>query len=173
MGDIEDAYLSDLLSYSLERLNKEPEILKADGDRVKRLMADVAVNQYRAFVGAADCYSTVRSEVTEIEGKLEAMRGALPALRRGCQEFAARAEEISRARALNRQTLANHATLLDLLEVPQLQDTCIRHGNYDEALDLEAFVVGNGPSPGHAREPPATNTAPFFLFPHHQRGASF
>jgi hypothetical protein len=31
MGDMEDAYLSDLLSYSLERLNKEPELLKVDG----------------------------------------------------------------------------------------------------------------------------------------------
>ena len=28
-GMVEDAYLSDLLSYSLERLNKEPELLNA------------------------------------------------------------------------------------------------------------------------------------------------
>jgi hypothetical protein len=71
-------------------------------------------------------YATVRQEVSEIEGNLDAMRAALPALRGGCQEFASRAEEISRSRALNRQMLSNHATLLDLLEVPQLQDTCIR-----------------------------------------------
>jgi hypothetical protein len=35
------------------RYNKEPELLKADGERVRRSMADVAVGQYRAFVGAA------------------------------------------------------------------------------------------------------------------------
>ncbi|KAJ1376877.1 Cullin repeat-like-containing domain superfamily [Sesbania bispinosa] len=41
---------------------------------------------------------------------------------------------------MNQTMLANHSTLLDLLEIPQLMDTCVRNGNYDEALDLEAFV---------------------------------
>ncbi|XP_029126243.1 conserved oligomeric Golgi complex subunit 8 isoform X2 [Cajanus cajan] len=41
---------------------------------------------------------------------------------------------------MNQTMLSNHSTLLDLLEIPQLMDTCVRNGNYDEALDLEAFV---------------------------------
>ena len=140
MGDMDDSYLSDLLSYSVERLNREPELLDAEGERAARRKQEVALQEYRAFVGASQCYDTVRSEVADIERGLEAMRGALPELRAGCQAFAARAEEISRARARNRQTLAHQAQLLDILEVPSLQDTCVRHGNYDEALDLESFV---------------------------------
>lgn len=33
-----------------------------------------------------------------------------------------------------------HPTVLEILEVPQLMDTCCRSGNFDEALDLCACV---------------------------------
>ena len=138
--DADETYLSNLLSYSLERLNKEPEALANEETRLRDGVRDAAVRHYRAFVDAGGCYQSVRDEVRQIQRGLEAMRASLPELRAGCQRFAGRAEEISRARALNRRTLAAQGTLLDLLETPQLQETCLRHGNYDEALDLEAHV---------------------------------
>lgn len=138
--DADETYLSDLLSYSLERLNKEPEALANEETRLRDGVRDAAVRHYRAFVDAGGCYQSVRDEVRQIQRGLEAMRASLPELRAGCQRFAGRAEEISRARALNRRTLAAQGTLLDLLETPTLQETCLRHGNYDEALDLEAHV---------------------------------
>jgi hypothetical protein len=41
----------------------------------------------------------------------------------GCTEFVESAQQILEERKLNQTLLANHTTLLDLLEIPQLMDT--------------------------------------------------
>ena len=137
---VDDGYLSDLLSFSVTQLNREPERLKEQGERAVIARRETAQRRYDAFVGASECYDVVRREVADVERGLEAMRASLPALRAGCQAFAVRAEQISKARAAHRLTLANQSALLDLLEAPSLQDTCVRHGNYDEALEIQSFV---------------------------------
>ncbi|EXB57652.1 hypothetical protein L484_002999 [Morus notabilis] len=133
-------YVSELLSFTLDRLHKEPELLRVDAERIRRQMQEVAVNNYRAFISAADALLAIREEVTSIDKHLESMIADIPKLTSGCTEFVESAEQILEKRKMNQTLLANHSTLLDLLEIPQLMDTCVRNGNYDEALDLEAFV---------------------------------
>ncbi|KAF7116612.1 hypothetical protein RHSIM_RhsimUnG0018300 [Rhododendron simsii] len=118
----------------------EPELLRVDGERIQRQMQEVAVANYRAFISAADALVAIREEVSSIDKHLESMIAEIPKLTSGCNEFLDSAEHILEKRKLNQTLLANHSTLLDLLEIPQLMDTCVRNGNYDEALDLEAFV---------------------------------
>jgi len=133
-------YVSELLSFTLDRLHKEPELLRVDGERIQRQMQEVAVANYRAFISAADALVSIREEVSSIDKHLESMIAEIPKLTSGCNEFLDSAENILEKRKMNQTLLANHSTLLDLLEIPQLMDTCVRNGNYDEALDLEAFV---------------------------------
>ncbi|OIW15530.1 hypothetical protein TanjilG_13836 [Lupinus angustifolius] len=139
-SDSQQHYVSELLSFTLDRLHKEPELLRVDAERIRRQMQEVAVTNYRSFIAAADTLLTIRNEVSSIDKHLESMINEIPKLTSGCTEFIESAEQILEKRKMNQTMLANHSTLLDLLEIPQLMDTCVRNGNYDEALDLEAFV---------------------------------
>ena len=49
----------------------------------------------------------------------------IPNLTSGCTEFIESAEQILEERKMNQTLLANHSTLLDLLEIPQLMDTYV------------------------------------------------
>ncbi|XP_073114982.1 conserved oligomeric Golgi complex subunit 8 [Elaeis guineensis] len=139
-GPSQQPYVSELLSFTLDRLHKEPELLRVDAERIRRQMQEVAVGNYRAFIAAADALSFIREQLTDFDKHLESLVTEIPNLTSGCTEFIESAQQILEERKLNQTLLANHSTLLDLLEIPQLMDTCIRNGNYDEALDLEAFI---------------------------------
>ncbi|KAF3446068.1 hypothetical protein FNV43_RR11247 [Rhamnella rubrinervis] len=113
-----------------------------------RQMQEVAVGNYRAFIAAADALLAIREEVSSIDKHLESLCSTLSSF--GIyfdlnasyykSEFGLILVTDFRKEEDEPKLLANHSTLLDLLEIPQLMDTCVRNGNYDEALDLEAFV---------------------------------
>ncbi|CAA0821288.1 conserved oligomeric Golgi complex component-related / COG complex component-related [Striga hermonthica] len=119
----------------------EPELLRVDAEKIRRQMQEVAVGNYRAFIAAADTLLEIREQVTSVDKHLESLIAEIPKLTSGCTDFVDSAEHILEKRKMNQTLLGNHSTLLDLLEIPQLMDTCVRNGNYDEALDLEAFVA--------------------------------
>ncbi|KAI3740987.1 hypothetical protein L2E82_31463 [Cichorium intybus] len=67
-------YISELLSFTLDRLHKEPELLRVDAERIRRQMQEVAVNNYRAFISAAEALVSIRHEVSSIDKHLESLK---------------------------------------------------------------------------------------------------
>ncbi|NXI33095.1 COG8 protein, partial [Sterrhoptilus dennistouni] len=56
------------------------------------------------------------------------------------RSFMHNAEAIACSRRMNSLTLNRHTEILEILEIPQLMDTCVRNGYYEEALELTAYV---------------------------------
>ncbi|KAJ9530654.1 hypothetical protein QJQ45_014816 [Haematococcus lacustris] len=139
-----DAYLSELLGYSLDRLRKEPELLQEERSRVERSLQGAAVTQYPAFIQTASCLDTISAELTSICEDLDFLLEGIPQLASACEGFAATASEVQEQHAQNKHLAGSQAALVELLEVPQLMDSCVRNGVYDEALDLQAFVTRLG-----------------------------
>lgn len=64
----------------------------------------------------------------------------LPQLSGSCKDFVGQGQKITAKSQINKLALQHHTQLLELLEIPQLMDTCVRNGFYEEALQLDAFV---------------------------------
>ncbi|NXX85166.1 COG8 protein, partial [Urocolius indicus] len=89
---------------------------------------------------SAECTGSAGRGFGGIESRLQSLLDRLPALQDACRTFVRDAEEIALSRRMNSLTLNRHTEILEILEIPQLMDTCVRNGYYEEALELAAYV---------------------------------
>lgn len=106
----EDAYFTELLSYSLERLGKEPELLKADQDHLRKQAEDSAVRHYKAFIHAAACLEAARDEMQGLAGHVDALIQDIPVLDRVCEQFVTTAKTLQAKQSENKQLQSKHHT---------------------------------------------------------------
>ena len=99
----EDAYFTELLSYSLERLGKEPELLKADQDHLRKQAEESAVKHYKAFINSATCMESARDEMQSLAGHVDALLQDIPVLDRVCEHFITTAKALQAKQTANKQ----------------------------------------------------------------------
>ena len=68
------------------------------------------------------------------------IKKVLPETNQSLNEFMSIGSKYLSQYRKNCTTLQQHSSLLELLEVPQLMDTCVRNNLYDEAIDLMNFA---------------------------------
>ncbi|XP_068451485.1 conserved oligomeric Golgi complex subunit 8 [Clinocottus analis] len=133
-------YLSELSSFGLEKLVREPERLAEERDQVLQQTRELAFSNYQTFIRTADCTQTIYRDFSRVEASVSRLLDKLPPFRERCRGFLKEAEQIGCSRRMNSLTLSRHTEILEILEIPQLMDTCVRNAYYEEALELAGYA---------------------------------
>ncbi|KAH8333889.1 hypothetical protein KR059_004407 [Drosophila kikkawai] len=144
-----DNYLAKLGTCKVEQLKKEQTRLADEARTILEQTQDLAISNYKTFITTAENSRSIFSEFLRSEQQLDTLVGKLPDLSTQCERFLEDSAELNEQRRLNSITLQKNAQLLEVLELPQLMERCIREGRYEEALELAAYATRLGQHQGH------------------------
>lgn len=126
--------------YKLDQIKKEEVRLTDETKSIVEQTQDLAISNYKTFIQTSECSRKIFKDFKETEQKVDSLIAKLPNLNEKCTNFITTSSAINTSRRLNSLTLRRNTQILEILELPQLMDTCICEGKYEEALELAAHV---------------------------------
>lgn len=130
------SYLDYLQSLPLPELLRQPSLISVETSTVESDLTNLCFREYPTFISVHRCSSAVKSAFDDFSDSLEKLIGSVPALEDECQTFSSSMSKIQRIRSKASLVQEHQDKLLDLLEIPQLMETCVRNGYYQEAMEL-------------------------------------
>lgn len=133
-------YLTKLTSLPLDELLHEPAELREEQAKAKRDAQQLAFRDYPSFLHAQTCRHEAEETLDGLDVHLGDFLSSVPELQQACEEFGQHAQILKEERGKITSVLEHQNVLTDLLEIPQLMETCVWNGYYSEAMDLASHV---------------------------------
>ncbi|KAL1410152.1 hypothetical protein Q8F55_004155 [Vanrija albida] len=134
------SYLDELLALPLKSILTEASAISAEAASVESELTNLCFREYPTFISVHKCSSAVTSAFDDFSESLGNLLDAVPALEEECRTFVKSTSGVQNTRAKAALVQEHQDKLFDLLEIPQLMDTCVRNGYYQEALELGAHA---------------------------------
>ncbi|CAG8584812.1 11324_t:CDS:1, partial [Scutellospora calospora] len=134
-------YLNRLTSLSLESLKHEPILVKDEQSKIQKELAELSFREYKSCIHANTCSTEINSSLDNLNLHLLTLMTTIPLLEKSCTSFSQQISQNIQQRDKINTILEHHDNLLEILEIPQLMDTCVRNGLYSEVMDLSAHVA--------------------------------
>lgn len=132
------SYLSYLTSLPLPSLLAEPQALIDESNASTSQLTTLCNQEYSTFLSLHGASSKLSDTLESFASSLDSLLEAIPSLESETREFSESTKIIQASRKKASLILEQHDKLLDILQIPQLIDTCVRNGYYSEAMDLSA-----------------------------------
>ena len=143
-------YTAELLSYSVERLRKEPELLDEERKQIERnqvcprpctrsktltltptdssllLISQLqsCTTNYTAFIDASSCLDSIHTELATVGRSLAELLRSVPLMANACEDFSQKSASLVEQFSANQQLSNTQASLMEVLELPHLMETC-------------------------------------------------
>lgn len=124
----------------MERLRTEPDLLDDEKRQIERSFLTACTTNYSSFIDATRCLESIHVELSTVSKSLDLLLKDVPIMAIACDDFSRKSSTLVDQFAANRQLSNAQSSLMEVLEIPHLMETCVRNGVFDEALDLQSFV---------------------------------
>ena len=104
-------------------------------------LTNLCFREYGTFISVYQCSAAVQSAFDDFEGSLGQLLDSVPALEEECRAFGKGTQGIQAVRSRAALVQEHQDKLSDLLELPQLLETCVRNGYYQEAMELAGHAA--------------------------------
>jgi len=133
-------YLDRLVSLGLDDLVQEPSVISNERSGVDLELVNLCYREYPTFTSVHQCSAAIGAAFDDFDNSLDKLIESIPALEGECRQFGKGTSELQNARKRAVLLKEHEDKLLDVLEIPQLMETCVRNGYYQEALELSSHI---------------------------------
>ena len=137
---ISNAYFDKVSNYSLSRLREEPRKINEELGKLKIETEEMSVQNYTAHIDNHRCLTAGIKGLKSMDKDLSGFSENINGVKEEGTKFLNNAAHLVDRHKEFQSTMQQYNQILQLLEIPQLLDACIKRQAFEDALRLAGFV---------------------------------